>query len=469
MTTTSPTRRNADRGTVLPLVLVLSVVISVVVVSLATYMSTSLRYGGVVEERADRLASADGGVRYGVERIQTSTLTACMTNLGTTGYMIDFPVVLNDAPVTVTCTKASNIGDIKSWALVITGEGIPGTDWMLATQGAANTTKYVQGPVWMTDPTRTNFSSKFEIEDGDVWYEGADCTAPSPVLDPKFIISPANRGTLCVAQRWDDLFRTPPVGAFPPASDLVNTNPAPTMDGSCTVFSPGRYTVMPTLGNNNYFKSGNYYFQNVVFEVKSATVTAGWPDFNAHGDQQFLANAPCDHALSVDSVSGSDPGATFYLGGTSMIDVRSQGELEILRRRQGNSLVSVQALDTTIVPDQLASTLGYADKILFTESGNNLDLVVHGTFWAPRALVEFGGVTNIANGQLLGGVAAARVDLQASGSASKFVIRVENSRITNRLRVDATATKAGGSTTMRAIIAADDHGLTAVESIRVVD
>ena len=89
--------------------------------------------------------------------------------------------------------------------------------------------------------------------------------------------------------------------------------------------------------------------------------------------------------------------------------------------------------------------------------------------WAPLAQLEFGNVTNAANGQLLGGAAVARIVLQASASATAFVIRVESSPIDFELQVDATATKDGVSTTMRAVVQVDDQGTTAVNSLRVLD
>ncbi len=71
-----------DQGTILPLVLVMTVVLSAVVVSLASYVSAGLRYSNVVEDRADRLAAADGGLRYGIERLGLQSYAGCFTSLG---------------------------------------------------------------------------------------------------------------------------------------------------------------------------------------------------------------------------------------------------------------------------------------------------------------------------------------------------------------------------------------------------
>jgi len=460
-------RRRHDDGSVLTLVLVMSVVIAVIVTALAGYVTTSLRYGSVVEERADRLAAADGGLRYAIERVQNSAYAGCLSNLGDAGnggFTIEFPVAVNDAQVDVTCTKGSSgIADIKAWAIIVTGEGVPGGQWFWKSQGGGGQNKLLGGPVWISDPGRSDLKSPVLVEDGDIWYYRPDCTNPSLTLESNLSFAPSYRGPICVERPWTAVFTAPTVGVLP-----SNLNPAPTVDPSgCTVFSPGRYTVAPALGSNTYFESGDYYFENVTFDVTFATVTAGWADADRWGDQQFVANAPCDGAVTTDKASGSASGATFYLGGSSKIQINNHGKFEIQRRLQGDSLVSIQAIETTIPGVQLASTLGYNDNVIWTKSGNNSDLAIHGLLWAPLAQLEFGNVTNAANGQLLGGAAVSRIVLQASASASAFIIRVESSPVSFELRIDSIATKGGESTTMTAVVQVDDQGTTAVNSIRV--
>ena len=112
-----------DDGSILPLVMVMTVVLGAVVVGLAGYVSAGLRYSRVVEDRADRLAAADGGLRYGIERLSLQSYAGCFTSLGTTGYKIPFPAVVNDSQVTVTCKKAgTGFGDVQGWAVVVTGQ-----------------------------------------------------------------------------------------------------------------------------------------------------------------------------------------------------------------------------------------------------------------------------------------------------------------------------------------------------------
>ncbi len=458
-----------DDGNILPLVLVMTVVLSAVVVALAGYVSVGLRYSTVVEDRADRLAAADGGLRYGIERLSLQSYAGCFTSLGNTGYRIPFPAVVNESQVTVTCRKAgTGFGDVQGWAVIVTGQGVPAGQWTLHSQGGAGIQKLLGGPVYVSDPSRIDLTAPVEIEDGDLWYSDTTANCDNvenspPGVPNNLTFKPILRGMLCLDQPWNSLYTAPPV-AVPTASAV-----APTVDAAgCTVWSPGKYTVAPALGSNNYFKSGEYYFENVNFLVDK-TVVAGWASLPLYGDQQFVENAKCENAVSSDASSGSLPGATFYLGGTSKIEI-NQGKLEILRRRQGNSVVSIHALDSS-GPGYGASSLGWNDDILSTKSGSpNQDMVLHGLAWAPRAQLTFGNVTNVANGQLLGGAAFARIDLQASASASNFVIRIESGPIPVTVILDAKATKKGQSTTMRAIVQISDDGIdTAINSWRVLD
>jgi len=462
----------------------MAVVISVVIAAIATYVTAGLRYGRVVEDRADRLAAADGGLRYALELLEQSRYAGCLTSMGKTGYTLDFPAKVNDADVKVTCVKgATGIGDIKAWAIIVTGEGVPAGQWMLQSQAGGGIQKMLGGPVWVTDPSRMDLKAPVTVEDGDIWYYSpTGCDNPSLTLDSNLTFTPDYRGTQCNDEPWTKVYENvPDLGTITAVTDTTNTNPAPKVDANgCTVFSPGRYTVAPTLGKNTYFKSGNYYFENFTMDVSNATVTAGWPNQAEYGDKVFIPNYACtgiegsnaNFALTVDKNSGSAPGATFYLGGSSKIEIGNKGSLEILRRLQtdteGANLVSIQAMDST-TSNYKKSTLGYNDDIVYTKSGNNSDLAIHGLLWAPRAQLEFGNVTNAANGQLLGGAAVSRIILQASASVSAFIIRVETSPIDFELKVDSTATKQGQSTTMRAIVYINDQGeIGAINSWRVL-
>ena len=58
-----------DSGSILPIVLVIVVVMGMVTVAVANYASTTLRYGQVVEQSADRLASVNGALDNALEAV----------------------------------------------------------------------------------------------------------------------------------------------------------------------------------------------------------------------------------------------------------------------------------------------------------------------------------------------------------------------------------------------------------------
>jgi hypothetical protein len=468
-------RSNRDEGMILPIVLVISMVSAMVVIALANYVTTDLRYGKVVEDRADRLAAADGGLRYGVEQLRNfhGQLGAlCGTAAATGGgYTQQFPPVINGSTTTVTCRRVGSlISDVDGWGLIVTGEGVPNGQPMFATKGAGQSenVKTFSGPVYIADPVRMDMGAKMEIDDGDLYYSSTNCNVPLsiPAIASGYLafVPDFFRGVECADLPWTGLFHAPTVPAPP-----TTLAPAPVVVGACTVFSPGKYTSL-ALGNDNYFKAGEYYFENVTIMVKNQTVVAGFP-FSA-GDSAKLTQPACLTAQQADAAATAitgNGGATFYLGGTSNIDIDNGGGFEIFRRLIGNTYLSIYALSTSGA-GYTASTLGWNSWILETKSGSNNDVAVHGLFWAPVGAASLGNITNAANGQLLGGLVVARLDTQASASASAFSIGIETSPRDARYLLASTATLDGHSTTIQAVVQfRPTSSELAVNSWRVVD
>ena len=437
-------RNDRDEGMILPIVLVISMVCAMVVLALATYVTTDLRYGKVVEDRADRLAAADGGLRYGVEQLRNfhGQLGAlCGTAAATGGgYTQQFPPVINGSTTTVTCRRVGSLlSDVDGWGLIVTGEGVPNGQPMFATKGAGQSqnVKTFSGPVYIADPTRMDMGALMEIEDGDLYYSSTNCNVPLsiPAIATGYLtfVPDFFRGVECADLPWTGLFNPPKVVVAGSEVDPTPPTAAPLLPpvvvGGCKIFSPGKYTSL-ALGNDNYFKAGEYYFENVDIVVQNATVVAGFP-FNA-GDSAKINQPACLTAQEADAAAtapGGNGGATFYLGGTSKIHIENGGGFEIFRRLINRTYLSIFALGTSGA-GYTASTLNWNDAggwILETKSGSNNDVAVHGLFWAPRAAASLGNITNAANGQLLGGLVVARLDTQASASASAFSIGIETS------------------------------------------
>ena len=188
--------------------------------------------------------------------------------------------------------------------MIVTGEGVPSSEPLLMSQGGAGKQKLLGGPVYVAKvQAASNFDLKapVEIEDGDLWYSDTTAKCNNVEDDPPGVptnltFKPVLRGMLCLDQPWNMLYTAPT------ANVPTTLAAAPVLDGAgCTVWTPGKYTAatMPPLGATNYFKSGEYYFENVNLVIDK-TVTAGWADFDTFGDQQFVPNPKCDTAVYND-------------------------------------------------------------------------------------------------------------------------------------------------------------------------
>lgn len=467
-----PATQHRDEGMVLPLVFVGTILVSVITVGVASYVATDLRYSNVVEDRADRLAAADGGLRFGIEKLRNFQ-TLCTTAAGTgSGVTEVFPPLINGADTRVTCQQVGTpISDIQGWGVVITGEGVPVGESLFITNGAgqSDNVKTFSGPVYISDPTRLDFNALMKIKDGDLWYSAADCDSPpvipelaegSLTFDPAFF-----RGPQCVSMEWDAGLFDPPTVPDPPTSPL---NPGFTDVGACRVFSPGKYTSL-TLGTNNYFKAGAYYLEDVTVRLQNRSLTAGFPSLA--GDAKKIENAACNAAQDADraSVANGESGATFYLGGTSKFDVENNAGLEIFRRLVGETYLAVYTLPMAGA-GFIASSLDWSSWILETQSGSTNDVAIHGLVWAPKSAASLGNITQAANGQLLGGIVVALLDTQASASASAFLIGIESNPVDVRLLLTSSATLEGCSTVIKAVVQfRPDTGDLAVNSWRVTE
>lgn len=462
------------------MVLVATVVFTMIVGAVAGLVTTGLRYGAVVEDRADRLAAADGGLRYGIERLRNME-DLCSTGAGDGGgFTTIFPPKINGADTAVTCRRVgADIADIQGWGAVITGSNVPSGQDLFNLQGAGTSTneeKTFRGPVYISDPTRLNFNAKLIIEDGDLWYTKSSCETPYSIpemssgyleFEPSFL-----RGPACNVNPWTQLFKAPSA-QVPPAGALAV--PAAYDDVSfpgCRVFAPGKYSSTLPLAGDNYFKSGDYYFEDLPLVIKNQSITFGFP--SGSGDTPKIDAPACQSARDYDqTTSGQRGGATIWLGGSSHILLDTGGELEIFRRQQTEAYVSVWALDLNGVgfkPStytyKTSTSIGY---ILETKSGNTNDVAIHGLFWAPHSKLSLGNVTNAAVGQLIGGLAIGQLDAQASASADAFSIGVEGTPIEAKFLLESTATKDGHSTTIRAVVQfRPDPREMAINSWRVV-
>jgi type II secretory pathway pseudopilin PulG len=483
-----------DQGSVLPLVLVVSVIMAIVVAAVATYAATTLRSGQEVEARADRLATADAAMEDALENLQLRRQIGalCGTLAGSSsGVSAAFPEVINGASASVNCRIVGGVlPPTDGWALVVTGlQGgsapgtavPPGQRTFVFTNGG---TPEIGGPVYVHDPStsRMDFSQPTTIVEGDVWYPDNTCAgAGSDIkferstvgVDNDLAFDPATRGVYCLNRTWVDLFGAgPDLGAVP--AGAVSVDPAPDANG-CKVFSPGVYTSQPVLGNNNYFQSGNYEFRNIgLLEIKGQAVHMG-NDPTLGNDYPVTENSVCDFARQNDpNVNAADPatfGATLYTSGNTQIEAKANGSFEISRRQQtyqrpgfptaSVSLVAMHVINSSLAPNT---------PILLADNGNKKQIALNGLFWAPYSYVYFDTVPSEKAAVLRGGAVIGRFEGGVTASASGFVIEVPTSSASTKLLLTATATDTQGDTAVRVV--ADyrpTSGETAVNSWRVVN
>ena len=218
-----------DDGAILLIVLVVVVVLGLIVVGIATYTTSTLRYGQVSEQRADRFAAAQAGMDDAIERLEIKR-SACATGAGVGGVTEPFPVVINNAPAEVSCRSIGGTsGDVEGWALVLTGVGDPDDD--LIVQSGGGDDKYIGGPVWMEDPTSMNLLAPIQIDGGDLWYPGgcvpSAMTNLSASLDNDLLFSAGN-GTWCTTGSWSSMFRAPATSV--PATPSLDDGGPGTLD-----------------------------------------------------------------------------------------------------------------------------------------------------------------------------------------------------------------------------------------------
>ena len=469
-------RTRRDAGLALPIVLVLTTAISVVIIALASYTVTNLRYSRITEDRSDRLSAADAGMRYAIDQLRLRNAGCILDTQKAVlpGVQADF----NGATASVTCERiTSGFEGIQAYAAVLTGEGLGVNDYLLSAQGGASKPKTLGGPVYMT---RLNdggssgtgaFSLKapVRIENGPLLYH--DTTGASPctsipssatptdvVFEPELIFGP-----VCVTVGWEELFDSPTV------PDLTGL---PIRDGStdftdisgCRVFEPGNYTVPPATSDiDAYFQTGDYVMNfSSEWQVRKSIVTGGRINpATTSANEIDDTTAACEAQQDADPAPADKFGVTIYFADTARLNIATQGSAEFHTREQGASFVNLQSLCTPNgswcnadgdgglgIESTLTATSAY---FVNTDSGNNKELVAHALIYAPLGSLDIGNATNTAEQKMLGGLIVARLQLQSSASASNFEIAVPTSPITAEIALVSTAVKAG-ETSVQAVV-----------------
>jgi hypothetical protein len=471
--TAATTVRRRDEGAILPLVLVVSVVLSFAVVALATFVATDLKYARVAHDRADRQATATSAITYGVDRIRLGQ-SLCSTSGG--GFPAPPADVLdrNDTTTTLTCSRvAAGLSDITGWALIMTGQGISSD--ILNVKGGG--TKVVTGPMFVNDVDEISFQGdgqRLDHTNGDLWHHRSTCPGPPLTISDNYSFIPADvRGPICTTSTWDQIVSAPTLPALGVALPVKDGSFTP--EGSCRVFEPGHYTVAPDIGSaDSYFRSGEYHFDDIgTFEVRQQTIWFGHPGALS-GSEELSNSNDCEDARDLDPNIGG-PGATAYLGGDSRFEVGVQGQMEFFPRTVDARPLSLQEIEPGFSYAESRVTAASNTEIVSIGPGLNKHLVFHGQVYTPNGWFSFDNSSNTAKQKLLGGAVVSRMSIQASASASAFEISVAASPFESDLILTATSTSPdGASTTAQAVVEyrvdeVDPNLRVAINSLRIVD
>jgi hypothetical protein len=397
-----------DRGAALILSLVLIGVVSVVVVSLLGLVFANLKSSQVTERRTKQRYAADAAIEQSIE-LARNDRSVCESS---TGPRTLPSVVVDGITVDLTCQSTAGLAPGASgWAIVTTSTAEAG----ITVAGPAPVT--VTGPVYaarLADATPVTVDGGSALEQRSAATCAADTDRPtSLVVRP----SPPYR------YQCSDL-PVPPVDHALPAV-VPPAAPAPTLVGTCKVFRPGTYTTAPVLGANNFFVSGTYYFHDVGrMLVQSSTIIGGErPD-------ELRINAgvsPCD--VVPDDAAAAGTGVKWLMGGSSWLDVGTNANVELFRRRggpasEGQSGISLQAVTSPAPTGMAVSTramAGTTTPLVTVSGGATGQLSIHGLVYAPTSFVSFFS-TSSTQAQLRGGLVVGHLLLQsATGSTGLLV------------------------------------------------
>lgn len=408
-----------DRGSVLPIALLIATVLAVVVAATATYATAALTSTGAIKDRNQQQVAMEGAARIALEQIRYGT-SQC-----TVEPSVILQIELNGHPTTATCTRQQSF--VNQWrhpAVVITGTS---SDRLRVEEDNS----VISGDVYFA-ASPTSLNKILIVEDGDVWKGQASCATFSPTAITRLTIEdPTTRSYQCASNNWQSIFAAPVLPAAPAAaapSFLINSN-------QCRVFSPGKYTntnPFPSLDGSVdvYLKSGLYYFENIgQVKIKNSTVVGGRPADSPLDEPNERFWLPgCAGAAENPLVNDTGTGVTVVLGGNTNIRLEDKGYLELFSPSEnGYSLVAY----TTATNGYLGVT---GTEARLDQSRSATGVRVHGRIWAPSSQVLLGPPAEAARtvgneapcgGSLLAGIVVQRLDLVKKPAAGCYNIEVD--------------------------------------------
>ena len=346
------------------MVLVVTVVLALVVVGVATYTSAALRHGQVVEQSADRLATVDGATDNALEALSRNTSLCALSALSSQpgGYTYQLGDQINGIDPTINCTAVGGgVKAIDAYAVIMTGAGGQTGPLLTIANGgsSAQAQKTFEGPVYLArtpNSSSTSFSANLTIKNGDLWYTGACPDDPTLAVDPHLSITPAGYGTQCVSHDWQTLFGSLRPPEFDVDTLTTSGTSTPTEDHS-DAMSGNRgatrlprhsrirrtTTSSPATTTSRTSGTGRSATRSVLFGHPGATGQS----IPGYKNSDTFSTNPCNAAWQADSPTG----ASLYMGGNSSITLGNNSALEISGAEQGAYRIAIQTLESNWVAE----------------------------------------------------------------------------------------------------------------------
>ncbi|MEY2420211.1 MAG: hypothetical protein QOI95_278 [Acidimicrobiaceae bacterium] len=416
-------RAAGDEGMVMVMALAFLFLMSIVIFALLGQVDANFRTTRIVKSRGDRMYAADAALEWGIQKLKLDP-TICSAAGGPT-TIANVPT-FNGRDVTLKCTPTfgTDLG-ASGWAVIATGT--------LSKQSGGDPT--ITGPVFATGDISVQGGGNLIVKNGNVVDKYSSCAGKS--APGGLSISPTPPyGWQCTTTAAPD-----PAHVLPAVPVVIDPPALPV--GGCKVFSPGKYTTAPTLGNDNFFVSGVYYFENIgLWTVDNNTKVIGGTPQTPGYEVPGLPGA-CSAVSDANGTGATGSGVEFIFGGNSAIEVKNNTGVELFSRVPASGDTSTGGISVLAVP---ATGGGYLQEtvgtLLLNVTTGGAGFSSHGLVYAPNADINlFASSGTIA--QLQNGVVGRNIALQASNVGSGLAITVDTAVHARTVLLTATAASTG--------------------------
>lgn len=482
--------KQAEEGFVLILVLVFLLGASLIIGALLSAASTSQLATDVQTLGHSDDYSVDAGIEYGIHLLRTNPTFCPDISASNT---VTVPTAIDGAQPKVTCTTTSgSLTSTSDFAIVeLDPNATTGPSAPFQTQSGNGTVKCILGPTYVTGGVDLQAQTQVDATTpctgsgagqvlgdgtGTFFYHKSDCTTHLATPNNLWTGPPGGPTS------WTCTTATAGLNTSLPSNDLLAAmpagNPSPVPVGGCSVFTPGKYTTLPTFSANNYLASGIYYFDNVgKIDLGSNALFGGQPS-SLTESQIVTTSQPC--SSDTKAHAGSGTGVEIILGGNSSL-YSNKGDMELYARQpassnvakcktevansqplvdcEGTPGISIRTVPSSAPAGWDASTLGGTGMAFSNASGNPGHTAVHGLIYVPEGSVSL-SATNTNQAESTGGLVAWDVSLQASSSASGLVVSVQTNPTIRTTTLTSSVSEGGKLVTATAVVEVANDGAT---------